>query len=372
MHPGPYKPEKLAVFLPGLYAGGAERTMLKLAGGLAARGHEVDLVLARAVGPHLPEVPAAVRLVDLHAPRVLFSLPALVRYIQRERPAILLSALTTNIIAIWARRLVRWPIRVVVSERNTLTSETRHYASDLRLRMMPKLIHRFYPWADSIVAVSNGVAEDLSRAAGIPRDHIHVIYNPVITPELDRQIHAPLDHPWFKPDAPPVILAAGRLTAQKDYPTLIEAFARVHQKRPARLMILGEGEERVALEDMVKRHHLEGKISLPGFIANPYPFMAKAAVFVLSSKWEGLPGVLIEALYCGAPLIATDCPSGPGEILAGGKYGRLVPVGDPNGLASAILSVLEDRPPRPPQESWQRFELEHVLDQYSAVLFNHS
>jgi glycosyltransferase involved in cell wall biosynthesis len=360
--------KRLAIFVPGLYGGGAERAMLKLARGIVMRGYAVDLVLARVEGPYLAEVPESVRLVDLKARRVLTSLPALVRYLRREQPAALLSVLHANVVALWARRLAGVPTRVVVSERNTLSYEARHYASDLRMRLAPQLNRRFYPWADAIVAVSKGVADDLAQVARIPRECIRVIYNPIVTPELREKAQAPLEHPWFVPGEPPVILATGRLSAQKDFPTLIQAFARVRQTRPARLLILGEGEERPALEAQAKQLGLERDVSLPGFVVNPYPYMAWAGVFVLSSRWEGLPSVLIEALYCGAPAISTDCPSGPREILADGKYGQLVPVGDVNALARAIGAALDGKTPRPPHESWWPFQLEVVVSEYIDTL----
>jgi glycosyltransferase involved in cell wall biosynthesis len=360
--------KRLAIFLPALYGGGAERSLLKLAQGIAARGYPVDLVLARAEGPYLAEMPESVRLVNLNAQRVLTSLPALVHYLQREQPAALLSALHANLVALLARRLAHVPTRVVVSERNTL-SQASQYVPDLRRRVMPQLIRRFYPWADGIVAVSKGVAHDLAQVAGIRQQRIQVIYNPIVTPELQAKAQAPLEHPWFKPGEPPVILAAGRLTAQKDFSTLVRAFALVRQGHAARLLILGEGEERRALEALAEQLGLEKDTSLAGFVANPYPYMTRASIFVLSSCWEGLPGVLIEALYCGLPLVSTDCPSGPREILADGRYGRLIPVGDAKALARAIHMTLRDRGPGLPPESWRPYELDTVVNQYLNILF---
>jgi glycosyltransferase involved in cell wall biosynthesis len=360
--------QRLAIFLSAMRVGGAQRAMLKLAQGLSERGYAVDLVLARAEGPFLAEVPASVRVVDLKAPRVLASLMALVRYLRSERPEALLSALNyVNIVALWARRLAGVSTRVVVSERITPSHGAQH-ASRLRDRLMPQLIRRFYPWADGIVVVSKGVGDDLAQVAGLPRPHMQVIYNPIVTPELREKAQAPLEHPWFEPARPPVILAVGRLRPQKDFPTLIRAFAQVRQTRSARLLILGEGSERPGLEALVGQLGLEQDVSLPGFVANPYPYMARAPLFVLSSRWEGLPGVLIEALYCGALLIATDCPSGPREILADGQYGQLVPVGDVSALAQAMSLALAGKGVRPTQESWRPFEQETVVNQYLKVL----
>ena len=300
--------------------GGAERVMLNLAAGLAGEGLEVDLVLASACGELLARVPQTVRVVDLGARRVLTSLPPLVRYLARARPHAMVSAMNhANLVAILARRLARVPLRLVVAEHNTLSRSTRH-AGSLRDRAMPLLSRWFYPRADAIVAVSQGVADDLARVAGLAAERIHVVYNPVVTPELAAQAAAPVEHPWFAPGEPPVILAVGRLTRQKDYPTLLQALVEVRRERPARLLVLGEGEERAPIEAMVRTMNLAGAVLLPGIDPNPYRYMARAAVFAMSSAWEGLPTVLIEALAAGATVVATDCPSGPREILAGGRW----------------------------------------------------
>ena len=171
----------------------------------------------------------------------------------------------------------------------------------------------FYPWADYIIGNSQGVADDLSQVTGLPRQRIKILYNPVVTPEVREKALALLDHPWFEPGQPPVVLAVGRLTKQKDFPSLIRAFAQVLPKRPARLLILGEGVDRPMLEELVEQLGLQDHVSIPGFVENPYAYMSRASLYVLSSRWEGLPTVLIEALYCGLPIVATDCPSGPGR-----------------------------------------------------------
>lgn len=360
--------ELVALFLPSLRGGGAERVMVNLARGFAERGLKVDLVLAKAEGPYLSEVPPTVRIVDLKAPRVLASLPGLVRYLCRERPAAMLSTLDhANIMALWAKRLSGSPTRVVVRVANTPSLSSGH-GSTARARLTPLFLRLFYPWADGIVAVSQGVAADLSRITGIRRERITVIYNPVVTPELLERAKEPLAHPWFAPGQPPVILGVGRLTKQKDFPTLIRAFALVRRERPARLLILGEGEERSRLEALVKELGLEGDVALPGFVDNPYAYMSRAAVFVLSSAWEGLPNVLIQAMACGCPVVSTDCPSGPAEILENGKYGPLVPVGDVEHLFRAIVTIM-DEGRRLNLTAWiSAFEVDIVLKQYLMVL----
>ena len=359
--------ERLAVFLPGLYEGGAERTMLNLAEGIAARGYLVDLVLARAEGPYMEQVPDTVRLIDLKAPRVLGSLPALVRYLQHECPTALLSAMFANIIALWAGRLCGVPHRIVINEQNNLSSLVS-YKKDLRWRLYPRLAAWCYPWADHIIAVSADVANDLARVAKIPQDLIQVIYNPVVTSGLRSKSEMPLEHRWFKDGVPPVVLAVGRLTDQKAFDVLIHAFSLARKHRLAHLLILGEGENRPALESLIKQLGLEQDVELAGFVNNPYPYMAHASLFVLPSRWEGLPTVLIEALYLGAPIIATDCPGGSRDILKDGQYGELIPVDAIRELAEAIEGSLKGRRPIAPQESWKPYTLDLVVDRYLDVL----
>ncbi|MBI5962705.1 MAG: glycosyltransferase [Chloroflexi bacterium] len=359
--------ERLAFFLPGLYEGGAERIVLNLAKGISERGYKVDLVLARAEGPYMAQIPDTVRLVDLNAPRVLGSVPALVKYLRREHPSALISGMFANMIALWARRLSGVPCRLAITEHNSLSSIVKN-KNDLRWQIYPKLAGWFYPWADDIIAVSSDVADDLTRTAKLPRERIQVIYNPIVTPDLQTKSEEPLGHPWFRDGEPPVILSVGRLTDQKAFDVLIQAFYFVRKNHPARLLILGEGENRPALEALIWQLGLEQDVSLMGFVQNPYPYMKHASLFVLPSRWEGLPTVLVEALYLGAPIVATDCPGGSSEILRDGLFGRLVPVESSLALAEAIEGSMNDRRSSPPKESWQSFNLDFVVDRYINLL----
>lgn len=361
--------KRIAIFMPSLFGGGGQRSMVNLAHGIADHGHAVDLVLAKAEGPFLAEVRQSVRVIDLKASRALTSLPAVVRYLRREQPDAMLSVFGyVNIVALWAWRLARVRTRLMVNEQNTVSLEAGN-ASSWRGRLTPWLMKRFYPWADGIVVVSQGVGEDLAQVTKISGERITVIYNPsVVAAEVQGKAQAPLEHPWFDPGQPPVLVAVGRLQPQKDYPLLIEAFSRVRRTQPVRLMILGEGKERLMLEARIRERGLEQDVSLLGFVMNPYAYMARASLFVLSSRWEGLPTVLIEALCCGTPVVATDCPSGPREILRGGQYGELVRVGDAEGLAAAIRKTLERKKPDPLPESWRPYELETVVNQYVNLL----
>ncbi len=332
---------RVAIFMQDLKGGGAERVMANLACGLANAGVAVDMVLVRKSGPYLAMLPPTVRVVDLGTRRVVHSIPALVRYLRTERPAALISALVhVNTAAIIAGRIARTGTRIVVTEHNDVARDRAHTDSrtvTLAFRLMPFV----YRWADRILAVSSGVAQSLAHAARVPRRRIEVVHNPAVTPTLRSQASQTCEHPWFAEGAPPVVLAVGRLEVQKDFATLIRAFARLRSRRVARLVILGEGSLRAELEQLVAESGLGADGQLPGFLQNPFPLIARAKVLALSSLWEGLPTVLIEALACGTSVVATDCPSGPAEILAGGCYGRLVPVGDVERLATALDQAIE-------------------------------
>lgn len=359
--------ERIAFFLPGLYEGGAERIVLNLAKGVSERGYDVDLVLARAEGPYMTQIPDTVRLINLNAPRVLGSVPALIKYLRRERPSAMLSGMFANVIALWARRLSGVPCRLAITEHNTLSSIVKS-KNDLRWQVYPKLAKWFYPWADQIIAVSNDVANDLTRTTKIPRELIQVVYNPIVTADLQAKSEEPLEDPWFKDGEPPVILSVGRLTDQKAFDVLIQAFYFVIKNHPSRLLILGEGENRPALEALIWKLGLEKDVRLMGFVQNPYPYMAHAAQFVLPSRWEGLPTVLVEALYLGAPIVATDCPGGSREILKDGLFGRLVPVDNPLILAEAIIGSMNEQRSCPPKEIWDPYCLDFVVDRYVNLL----
>lgn len=358
----------MAIFLPGLDGGGAERVMLNLCRGFVAQGIKVDLLLVRAEGPYLSQVPSQVRIVSLGNRRMLLSMPALARYLRQEQPqAILCGEDDINIVAVWVRGLAKVATKVVVSVHNNLSQESRH-TTKLKRRLTPYLVRWFYPWADAIVAVSQGVASDLAHL-GLPSDLIKVIYNPVITSEVFNKIQEPIAHPWFSPNQPPVILGVGRLEQQKDFPTLIQAFAQVQQQRAVRLMILGEGSERKHLEALVQELGMKENVAFPGFVDNPYAYMAQASVCVLSSIWEGFGNVLVEAMAAGTPVVSTDCESGPAEILANGHYGKLVAVRDIKGMAEAIVNTLNEPPNSLAlQQRAMEFSLEKALAKYLKVL----
>ena len=357
----------IAFFLPSLRAGGAERVVANLVQGIARRGLPVDLVLAAAEGAFLDQLPAGVRLIDLRASRVLQTLRPLTQYLRSVRPRILISSMHhANLVALWAAKLAGQQTPVIVTVHNTLSQTPRRALADRWI--WPGLIRAFYPGARGIVAVSSGTADDLARAAKIPRERIQVIYNPVITPATTALARHVPDHAWFAHGQPPVILGVGRLTWAKDFSTLIRAFAQVRQRRPARLIIVGEGEERSALTSLAKELGVADDVALPGFRADALAYMANSALFVLSSVSEALPTVLIEALAVGARVVSSDCPSGPREILQDGRLGALVPVGDVTAMSAAILDAL-DRPARPVSlEPLAPFTQDAAVDHYLRLI----
>ena len=364
--------QHLAIFGPSLAGGGAERAMINLAAGFLRRGLQVDLVLARAEGPYLSQVDPGVHLVDLGASRVATSLPALARYLRRRRPQGLIAMMGyAGLIAAGARRLSRARCPLAISEQVTPRLFELHTPPHFRYRarLLPPLMRLCYPWADVVAGVSAGTAADLARIARLPPEGVQVIHNPIITPDLAALKAQPADHPWLAPGQPPVVLAAGRLHQQKDFPTLLHAFARLRRQHRARLLILGEGHDRPLLEDLVAELGLSADVALPGFVANPFALMARGALFVLSSRWEGLPTVLVEALYCGLPVVATDCAGdGAREILDGGSHGALVPVADPVALADAMAAALTGSGPRPSPAAWQPYTVERVTARYLQAL----
>ncbi|MBN1141396.1 MAG: glycosyltransferase [Deltaproteobacteria bacterium] len=370
----PDRVKKIALYVPSMRGGGAERVMLNLAKGLAAKKIHVDLVLAKAEGPYLDKAPEAVRIVDLKANRVLKSLPGLVAYLRRERPDALLSTmLHANIIALLAKKLAQVPVRVVVREALGLSEDLDRHSS-LRKRMDIAFFRWCYSWADSIVAVSQGVADDYMRTLRVPPHRTHVVENAVVTPDLISDSLEEVSHPWFAAGEIPVILGVGRLNEQKDFPTLLKAFAMMRNRFPARLVILGEGEERPNLESLSRELGIDKEIQFLGFDINPFKYMAQAAVFVLSSRNEGMPGVLIQAMAVGTPVVATDCRSGPAEILENGKYGMLVPVGDMEAMAEAICETLAGRgnsrtDRNALKERASLFSLERSVNRYEVILF---
>lgn len=400
-------PPRVAFLLDDLDGGGVQRMTLVLAGEFVRAGHPVD-VLARSLDGELaPLVPPAVRLLALgRAGRraaagvalagdrrlgVTFAreallgggrlrharhLPALVRYLREDRPAALIAATPRiNLLAIAAVRASGVATRSILTERISVAAKLGDAGAGRWRKLLP-LLRRGYRLADQVVAVSHDLGDELVEHLELPRSAVRTIYNPVVGPDLAAEMAEPLDDPWFAPGAPPVILSAGRISWQKDFETLVRSFALLRRTQPCRLVILGKNhdgrsrdERRRRLLGLAAELGIADDVRLPGFVLNPFPHMARAALFVLSSRYEGLPGVLIQALACGTPVVSTACPAGPREILEDGRYGHLVPVGDAAAMAKAMADTLE----RPPPRAWlaeraQSFSVESSFAAYRTLV----
>ena len=353
---------RVALLLPELVGGGAERVLLEVAHGLLEHEIDVDIILVRSGGALRDSVPNGARVIDLNVKRTLFAGRRLRRYLARERPTVVISALTpTNVANVVVTRLVRPRIPTIVTQHNMSAAHATTRADRLGL-----LAARWsFSYADRVVAVSEGVAADLVDTVGMDAAKISVIHNPVISSRLFTDAKAAQEHPWLAHKVGRVLLAVGRLTAQKDFATLLRAVALLPSDH--RLVVLGEGELRDELVELAEHLGIRERVDLPGFAANPFPSFASADVIVLSSRFEGLPTVLIEALPFTCGIVSTDCPSGPREILDEGRWGRLVPCGEPAALAGAINAEISSHRARP-HDAWMRYEVTYAVERYIALI----
>jgi glycosyltransferase involved in cell wall biosynthesis len=333
---------RVGFLLTSLNAGGAERVQLDLATQFAKLGHEIHLVLMDArPGLLHPLVPPEVEIVDLGCPRLWTSTLAVARYLRSRRPDAVIAAMPlANAVAVYARALSRVKPQLLLAEHNT-RSLAFGDLDRLREALLAPAIQFAYRFGDQFVGVSQGVAERLGSMPGVRRDRVHMIYNPAYSPRIEAMAREPAPHAWLQNPSGPIVLSIGRLEKQKDFATLLRAFAYLRARRPARLVILGEGSQRGRLEQLARRLQIADAVSMPGFVANPWAFIRRASVFALSSVHEGFGNVLVEALALGVPVVSTDCPSGPSEILADGRFGQLVPVRDPAALGRAIDRALD-------------------------------
>ncbi|EAZ92278.1 glycosyltransferase [Crocosphaera chwakensis] len=364
------KKQKVSIYLPQFYNGGIEKVMMNLAESLIEKGIEIDFVVNN-IGFDLvaSACPPEARIIELKPPNFISRLPKLIEYLNREKPTVLLSACHyTNEIAIVAKYFLKRQTRIIVSVHTAISLESSNYSFLSSRGLVPLAIKLLYRWADGIVTVSEGVKKDIINITNLSSKKMTTIYNPVITPQIFDKAKEPLNHPWFQADEPPVILTAGRLEEQKNYSMLIQAFAQVKKKVNARLVILGEGSQRSALTSLISELGLQNDILMPGFIKNPYPYIARAKVLVLSSNWEDLGNVLVEAMALGTPVISTDCPYGPSEILQQGRYGEFIPMNNLEAMIQAMLRVLHGNQKYVDSEWLKQFTIEESVQNYMAVL----
>jgi glycosyltransferase involved in cell wall biosynthesis len=358
-------PLTLAIYMHDFSSGGVEHATLSLIGAFRAAGIAVTLLVHSDAGELRAALPPDLTVINFATTRTIADLVPLVRYLRTHNPDILLANLDhNNLIATLASLIVRLgatrsTTRLIIAQHNALSAEARAMPS-LKYRLLPLAYRLLAPRAAGIVAVSGGVADDLVTCAGLDRGRITVINNPVVDARLHARAAAPLDHPWIAETATrPLFITAGRLVGQKDHATLLRAFARARAHRPMRLVILGEGPLRPTLEALADELGIRDDLLMPGYVANPLPWFAAAAAFVLSSRYEGFGNVLVEAMACGTPVISTDCPHGPAEILGHGRYGSLVQPGDIDGLTAALDPDLRQR--------WSAETLRARADHYTVT-----
>lgn len=360
---------KIAIFMRDLDAGGIQKVVINLINDMAKRGLFPHLILSSNKNYFLNQVSNDIRIFNLNASSVLFSTLLLVKYLKKERPNILIShGHSNNIASVIAKIMSNIPVKLFLVEHTILSLEKLSLSKKLSFALI-NLMKLFYPLADVIIGVSKNTSRDLERELGLRSNSVQTIYNPVVDDNLLIRSQEVINHPWLKPNQPPIILTVGRLENVKNHRNLITAFAHLRQKISSRLIILGEGSLRNELETLVRELSIEDDVYMPGFVNNPYAYMSRSSVFVLSSDHEALPTVLIEAMACGCPVVSTDCPYGPGEILEDGKYGLLVSVNEPVALANAIMETLK----HPTEKSLlinraNDFRVHTIVSQYLSIM----
>lgn len=359
---------KIALFPPSLEVGGIERVTVNLANGFAAAGVHTDLVTIKAGGKMEGQINDTVNHINLGASRALTSLPRLIHYLRQHQPDVLIApSPPVALVALWAKMLSRASTRIAVEIMNTPSA---YQANPLywRENFYPVLTRLFYPRADYVIAIAEAIRQDAIEYIKLPPEKIEVIYTPVITPDFEQRVNEVVDHPWIIQSEIPVILGVGRFVPQKDLHTLIRAFAEVRKDRPAYLIIIGDGPQRASLESLVKSLGLDNDVDMPGTLNN-LPYMKRADVFVLSSLFEGLPTVLIEALACSQAIVSTNSAGGATEIVQDGDLAEIVPVKDHVALGAAILRAL-DTPHniQPLRDRANDFSMDTIVHRYLDYL----
>jgi len=363
----------LAFYIPNLTMGGAEQVTVNIVNGLSRRGHDVELVVSHPGGELRSEVADSVRVVELADSRtpvvgIGAHLTRLAAYLEDAGPAAFFPQKTdASVLGLAAVRL---------ADVDTVVVPTEHLAFAARPTRSPKAVAVrrlavwLYPAAHRVIAVSEGVADSLVEWIGLRRERVSVLNNPVEIDAIRERGRKAVDYEWLDTDDVEVVLFVGRHHTQKDLETWLRSFARVSEARPeTRAIVAGTGERSDHLRELAERLDIADVVSFPGFVDNPFGYMSRASVFLLSSRYEGLPTVLVEAMACGCPVVATDCPSGPREILADGQYGRLVPVGDVDAIAGAVVATVDDPPdPSVLRRRADDFGPDAVLDEYEQFI----
>ncbi len=367
------KKGKVSFFMPTLERGGAEGVIVQVANQLSRLGYNVDIVVCNEHGSLMSEIDDLVGVKPLGVPRVAFSPISLASYILRDNPDTIVSTLVhCNVVSSWVAKYVASDTAVVLREANTI-SKTKESAQTLSEWTVNALVPSAYASADSIIAVSESAASDLTKCLSVEEDRIHTVYNPVNIGRIEEKSDRTADHKWLCKDDVEVLISVGRLSKQKDYKTLLDAFRKMRNRSNVKLLVLGEGPQRGKLESYARSIGVGDNVDFYGFVENPYPYMKHSDVFVLSSAWEGMPNAMIEAFVLGLPIVATDCPSGPSEILENGRWGNLAEVGDSDELCSCIdqaLDIEDDDEKRRQERPIHRFDVRSVAKEYESVISN--
>lgn len=362
----------IAIMVPRFTIGGFERVLTLLARGMSELGHRVDIVTLNASGPLLAEFGTKVNVVELGTDRMLYALPAMLSYIRANQPDVMISGLRYgNVAALLCKGLMLFEKhrpRFIATIHNNMTL-VYEQAVSIKERLLIRTLDNGLRWFDRVVCVSEGVKEDVEIRASGHLPEVSVIYNPVIYPEIDSMATHNVELPWDRSKVK-IILSVGRFVKQKDFLTLVRAFRLLLDRCPdARLILVGDGPCREEIVAQIQENGLCDYVYLPGYDANPYKYMNCADMFVMSSKWEGMGITLVEALYFRLKIVATDCKSGPREVLKDGEYGKLANVGDTEGLSTSMYEVLKNETSTPcPSETLNTYSYLNVAKRYEAIL----
>ena len=359
--------DKVTFVIESLKIGGAERVVTNLATEFDKHGWDVDIVVVQEKGPLEGELPASVGVHLLNVNRTLASVPSLVSYFRRRQPDAVISNMThVNLIVTFSVKLSRIDTTLVVVE-HSLLSERIERINSQKERLTAIFAGQFYPKTDAIVAVSDGLADDIATVTGVNRSSITTVHNPIDIKNVRRQAREAINHEWFQKNRVPVIISVGRIEVRKDYTTLLFAFEDVLKHQDCRLVICGDGPEYEKLHELANKLRIQDKVSFLGWVENPHKYVSRSDVFVLSSIVEGFSNVLVEALAVGCPIVSTDCQGGPAEILEDGNLGRLVPVGDDKAMSIAIRKTLTEKKRKNLRERANAFDIENAYQEYERL-----
>lgn len=366
------KNEQIVFFLPNLKMGGAEKNIIEIANYISTKKENVKIIVIKDEGPLKSEIDSKIDLISLEASRSLFSLFPLIQKLNYLQPTHIVSTLTqANLILLIAEYFLKYKPKITVRVECVLSKMVKDEKKEHKLfNIVPFLIRILFQKADEIISISNGVKIDLVNTYSIDPDKITTIFNPAISQSLSKIKDEEVDHDWFKSKKCPIVIGVGRLTYQKGFDVLVKSFCEVRKKISCRLVILGEGPERNKIKKILSDFGMSEEAWLPGFVDNPYKYLSRADVFVLSSRYEGFGNVLVEAMACGLPVIATDCDSGPSEILNKGEYGTLIPVEDLEQMTTNLNNVLiHTEKYNLEYGSWlKQFESKNVANNYLNVI----